>query len=111
MEHAMVKDATGSPFCLCGFLPPREGGGLWQAKHDVLSHITDERKRDVPEFAEKVTLDLQQKKLFINGAEFPWFISEDGVDLLDLGTENRLASVVVSIPAGSVEVIPEDGHG
>lgn len=47
MEHAMVKDETGMPFCLCGYRPPGTDG-VWQAKHDVLNHITDERVRALP---------------------------------------------------------------
>lgn len=106
----MVKDDTGTPFCLCGFQPPG-AAGIWQAKHDVLNHIADERNLQVPEFAENVTIDLQRKKLLINGTEFPWFISADGIDVQDLMTENCLPSFILRIPAGTIQVIPEEGRG
>jgi hypothetical protein len=43
MEHAMVKDETGTPFCLCGYEPHIDG--LWEAKGDVLSHVAEEKNR------------------------------------------------------------------
>lgn len=61
----------------------------------------------MPALAQKVTVDLKQKKLFINGVEFPWYISEDGVDITGLAANNELAMVSFTMLAVDVEVIPE----
>lgn len=61
----------------------------------------------MPELAKKVTLDLARKKLFIDGEEFPWHISEEGPVLHDVMTANSLRSVSITFYAADVEVIPE----
>lgn len=109
MQHAMVKDETGTPFCLCGFQP--HTAALWEAKHDTLAHVAEMRNPIMPKLAGKVTIDLQHKRLFIDGDEFPWHISEDGVDAQELGSRNTLPSIVIRVPAETIEVIPKDGDG
>jgi hypothetical protein len=47
MEHAMVKNETGTPFCLCGYLPPAPLA-LWAAKGETLRHVTDARLQTEP---------------------------------------------------------------
>lgn len=61
--------------------------------------------------AQKITVDLKLKKLFINGAEFPWLISKDGVEVNGLASANALATVALTLLATDVEVIPEDSDG
>lgn len=61
----------------------------------------------MPALAQKVTVDLKQKKLFIDGVEFPWYISEDGVDITGMAANNELPMVSFTILAADVEVIPE----
>ncbi|MGI5223047.1 hypothetical protein [Nocardia sp. CA-290969] len=58
----------------------------------------------MPEVAKKATLDLAQKKLFVNGEEFPWRISEDGPQLDDL--VSPLRRITLTFYAHDVEVIP-----
>ena len=60
----------------------------------------------MPEIARKVVVDLAQKKLFINGDEFPWAISEGGVSLTALGSKNELQGVSFTMFADDVEVLP-----
>lgn len=60
----------------------------------------------MPDIASKVTLDLAQKKLFIDGTEFPYAISDDGVSLSDLGSSKSLQAVTLTFFADDVEVIP-----
>lgn len=61
----------------------------------------------MPALAQKVTVDLKQKKLFINGVEFPWYISEGGVDIAGLAASDELAMVSLTLLAADVEVISE----
>lgn len=58
--------------------------------------------------AQKITVDLKQRKLSINGIEFPWYISEDGVNIIGLASKNELAMVSLTLLATDVEVIAED---
>jgi hypothetical protein len=43
MEHAMVKDENGTPFCICG-MQPTPGLHVWAQKGEVLHHIVDARR-------------------------------------------------------------------
>lgn len=58
----------------------------------------------MPEVAKKATLDLARRKLFVDGEEFPWHISEDGPQLNDLVSPPR--SITLTFYAHDVEVIP-----
>ena len=60
----------------------------------------------MPELAKKVTLDLARNRLFINGEEFPWHISEEGPVLNDVMARNALRSVSITFYAEDIEVIP-----
>lgn len=59
------------------------------------------------ELAGKVVLDLQQKKLFINGDEFPWAISDEGVSVSGMGRRDELPAVSLTFFAEDIEVVPE----
>ena len=61
----------------------------------------------MPELAKKITLDQGAKRLYVDGVEFPWFISADGVNVTGLGTKQEIPMVHLAIPAVTVEVIPE----
>ncbi|MGW4718858.1 hypothetical protein [Nocardia sp. NPDC004260] len=60
----------------------------------------------MPELPKLVTLDLAQKKLFIDGVEFPWHISAEGPRLNALMTPDDLRSVTLTFYTEDVEVIP-----
>jgi hypothetical protein len=62
----------------------------------------------MPKLPDKVTVDLRTNQVFIDGVEFPWFITEDGVDIMDLGSRNSLAHIIIPILSETVEVIPAD---
>lgn len=64
----------------------------------------------MPEMAKKAVLDLEQRKLFIDGAEFPWYISEDGPTVACEGV-NEIPAVALTFYAESIEVIPRGGDG
>jgi hypothetical protein len=53
-------------------------------------------------------LDLTAEKLFIDGAEFPWYISEDGVDVASLLDRNAITTLSFTMFAETVEVIPKE---
>ena len=57
----------------------------------------------------RIVLDMAQRKLFIDGSEFPWYVSEDGIEVHDLMASNELPSITLRILADSIEVIPADG--
>lgn len=61
------------------------------------------------EFAKKITIDEQRKKLFINGVEFPWHVTEDGFYVTRLLANNEIPTVSFTVFAETVEVIPADG--
>lgn len=66
----------------------------------------------MPELAKNVVLDLNQKKLHINGTEFPWHISADGVQANNLGCSHELPSLTLTILCEDLEVRPQqEGHG
>ena len=59
----------------------------------------------MPEVAKKATLDLAQKKLFIDGEEFPWHISEEGPRLTP-DTASFGHCITLTFYAHNIEVIP-----
>ncbi|MGY4098060.1 hypothetical protein ACW2Q0_00605 [Nocardia sp. R16R-3T] len=63
----------------------------------------------LPEIPRLAVLDLAAKKLFIDGAEFPWLISEEGPKLDDLASGNPLRSVTLTFFVEDVQVNPEHG--
>lgn len=64
----------------------------------------------MPELAKKVTLDLAARKLYVDGSEFPWLISEDGPQFNDLATRGSIRSVTLTFFTQDVEVVPENGE-
>lgn len=60
----------------------------------------------MPKLAEKVTLDLARKKLFIDGEEFPYHITEDGPQISDLMNHSALRSVTLTFYVKDIEVLP-----
>ncbi|MEV6432589.1 hypothetical protein [Nocardia sp. NPDC051463] len=61
----------------------------------------------MPDIAKLVTLDLAAKKLYIDGAEFPWWISEEGPTFGPLTDPRDVRRVTLTILADDVEIIPE----
>lgn len=61
----------------------------------------------MPEMARKVTLDLRARKLYVDGAEFPWLISSEGPELHGLADKDSIRSVTLTFFTEDVEVIPE----
>lgn len=62
----------------------------------------------MPAMAKLVTLDLARRKLYVDGAEFPWLISEAGPQLNDLAANNQVRSVTLTFFCDDVVVIPEN---
>ncbi|UVF60284.1 hypothetical protein SEA_MURP_10 [Gordonia phage Murp] len=60
----------------------------------------------MPEVPNKITIDRNQSKLFIDGVEFPWMIAEQGPDVDDIANRNAMPIVTIPIIASDVEVIP-----
>ncbi|WP_280479103.1 hypothetical protein [Nocardia asiatica] len=60
----------------------------------------------MPELPKKITIDLAQKKLFIDGIPFPWPITDTGPQLVDIDHEEGEQSVTITLLAEAVEVIP-----
>lgn len=60
----------------------------------------------MPELAKKVTVDRARQKLFIDGVEFPYFITEEGVQVHDVATKDVIPTVTVTFFADDIEVIP-----
>lgn len=61
----------------------------------------------MPELAKKVTVDLASKKLFLDGVEFPYYLSEEGPKVDGLLSRNELRSVTITFFTEDLEVIPE----
>ncbi|MFD7045719.1 hypothetical protein [Rhodococcus jostii] len=59
------------------------------------------------DIAKKVTLDLAAQKLFVDGREFPWMISEEGPTLGGFG-EDEINTVTLTFFAADAEIVPED---
>ncbi|MBF6188005.1 hypothetical protein [Nocardia farcinica] len=60
----------------------------------------------MPELAKHVTVDLAQKKLIINGEEFPFHIAEGGIQIDRLGALRGPATVTVTFFTEDIEVVP-----
>lgn len=63
----------------------------------------------MPEIAKLVTLDLARKKLFVDGAEFPWLISQEGPIFSALADPHDVRQVTLTFFTDDVSVIPEHG--
>ncbi|SNY84167.1 hypothetical protein SAMN04244553_3603 [Nocardia amikacinitolerans] len=63
----------------------------------------------MPHLPDLVTLDLAQRKLFIDGTEFPWLISQGGPTFNALADPRELRQVTVTFFTNDVKVIPEHG--
>jgi hypothetical protein len=62
----------------------------------------------MPSLPKKALLDLRCNKLFIDGEEFPWYISADGVDVSGLAADNEIPGLTFKMWAETLEVIPAD---
>lgn len=62
----------------------------------------------MPDIAKKAVLDLAQKKFYVDGEEFPWFIDVDGPTLNNLCSPDTLRSVTLTFFVEDVEVVPEE---
>jgi len=62
----------------------------------------------MPRLLKKAVLDLRCNKLFVEGEEFPWYITEDGVDVSSLMDSNAIPTLSFTIFAETVDVIPAD---
>lgn len=61
----------------------------------------------MPDIAKHVTVDLAQRKLYVNGEEFPFHIAEGGIRVDGLAAEaGGLATVTVTFFADDIEVVP-----
>lgn len=61
----------------------------------------------MPNVAKHVTLDLAQKKLFVDGQEFPWLITEDGPHFDRMCQPRAMKTVTLTFYTEDVEVVPE----
>ncbi|WP_159850253.1 hypothetical protein [Nocardia sp. CY41] len=50
----------------------------------------------MPELAQHLTLDLAKKKLYIDGIDFPWYISGDGLTINNLPPSVYMPSVTLT---------------
>lgn len=62
----------------------------------------------MPSLPKKVVLDMRCEKLFIDGEEFPWWITESGIEVSGLLDRNSLPTLTFSMFADNIEVIPKD---
>ncbi|WP_280489516.1 hypothetical protein [Nocardia farcinica] len=61
----------------------------------------------MPDIAKHVTVDLAQRKLYVNGERFPFHIVEGGIRVDGLAAEaGGLATVTVTFFADDIEVVP-----
>lgn len=56
--------------------------------------------------AEKITVDLEKKQIFIDGELFPYHVMP-GVQVRDILDSNSLPTVELHVFANTIEVIPE----
>ncbi|WP_156161662.1 hypothetical protein [Nocardia vulneris] len=61
----------------------------------------------MPELAKRVTIDHDKSKLYIDGVEFPWQITEQGPVVAEAVPGWPLKLVTVAILAENVEIIQE----
>lgn len=70
----------------------------------------------MPEFPKRITVrrrGLNGAKILIDGQEFPWYISSDGVTIPNVSRDG-IPSIVIEILADCVDVINDltgDGDG
>lgn len=61
-----------------------------------------------PVLPKKITVDLRDRRVYVDGEEFPWFLGAEGVDVMDLATEEALPGIRLRILAETIDVIAED---
>lgn len=62
----------------------------------------------MPEIPKKITIDRKQMKVFVDGVEFPWVITEEGPQVQDVASKTTIPTVALSIFAEDVEIVPAD---
>ncbi|UYB35505.1 hypothetical protein N9A08_12850 [Arthrobacter koreensis] len=62
----------------------------------------------MPKLPKKAVIDLRNGSLHIDGEEFPYYITEDGVGVNGLGGRRTIPILTFSVFAEDVEVIPRD---
>lgn len=60
----------------------------------------------MPTMPKKITVDRREKKLYIDGVEFPWFITEEGPSAAGLSGRHEIPRVTLTVFAEDIEVIP-----
>lgn len=55
-------------------------------------------------------LDLATEKLYIDGAEFPWYISEEGPSFGPMTDQRDLRRMTITILAEDVETVPANAQ-
>lgn len=63
----------------------------------------------MPDIPKLVTLDLEQRKLFVDGVEFPWYLDEEGPSI-SLTPSGELHRVTLTFLAEDTQVIPEEAR-
>lgn len=61
----------------------------------------------MPSLPKKITIDQNAKKMFVDGVEFPWYITAEGVAINGVGSNHTIPTVTFSLMADTVEVIPQ----
>ena len=62
----------------------------------------------MPKLPKKAVIDLQNKTFHIDGQEFPWYVSEQGIAVDGLLDPNTLCTLTFTMPADTVEIIPRE---
>jgi hypothetical protein len=62
----------------------------------------------MPKLPKKAVLDLNAEKFYIDGEEFPWYITEAGVQVDGLLDRNAIPTLTFTMFAETVEVIPKE---
>lgn len=60
----------------------------------------------MPELAKKITIDRKTKKLYIDGVEFPWHITEDGPQVDGVCAVHEIPRVTITMHTRDLEIIP-----
>jgi len=58
----------------------------------------------MPKVPKVITVDAENHTMLIDGVEFPWHITKDGVTLNNVGTTAYLPSVTITLVTEAVEV-------
>jgi hypothetical protein len=61
----------------------------------------------MPKLPDKITLNLDTEKLYVDGEEFPWYIAEGAVEVTGLMDPHTIPMATVSFFAETIEVIPQ----